>query len=65
VITVAECATADQALVLQSLLADSGVTAHLPDARMVEYPPAVGSLRVQVDEEDEEVARAILGGQVE
>jgi hypothetical protein len=58
--TVAECSTADEALVVQSLLADCGVAAFLPDERLVSYPPTLGSLRVQVADEDEEAARAIL-----
>jgi len=58
--TVAECSTAEEALVLKSLLADCGVAAFLPDERLVSYPPAVGSLRVQVADEDEESARSIL-----
>jgi Putative prokaryotic signal transducing protein len=64
-ITIAECASDEQALLLKSLLADSGVTAHLPDARSVSYPPMVGSLRVQVAEEDEDTARKILDSQVQ
>jgi hypothetical protein len=58
--TVAECSSADEALVLQSLLADCGVQAFLPDALAVSYPPTMGSLRVQVADEDGEAAAAIL-----
>ena len=57
---VAECSSADEALVLQSLLADCGVQAFLPDALAVSYPPTMGSLRVQVADEDGEAAAAIL-----
>jgi hypothetical protein len=58
--TVAECSTADEALIVQSLLAACGVAAYLPDERMVSYPPAVGCLHVQVADEDAESARSIL-----
>jgi hypothetical protein len=58
--TVAECMSNDEALVLQSLLADCGVAAHLPDALAVSYPPIIGSVRVQVADEDAESARSIL-----
>jgi hypothetical protein len=58
--TVAECSSPDEALVLQSLLADCGVEAFLPDALAVSYPPSVGSVRVQVADEDAEEALSIL-----
>jgi Putative prokaryotic signal transducing protein len=58
--TVAECATADEALVLQSLLEACGVKAFLPDALTVSYPPIVGSIHVQVADEDAETARSVL-----
>jgi hypothetical protein len=59
-VTVAECSSADEALVLQSLLADFGVEAFLPDALAVSYPPTLGSLRVQVADEDAQAAAEIL-----
>jgi hypothetical protein len=58
--TVAECSSADEALVLQSLLADCGVQAYLPDALAMSYPPIVGGFRVQVADEDAKSARSIL-----
>jgi len=58
--TVAECASAEQAEVLRSLLADCGVSAYLPDALTVSYPPIVGGIRVQVADEDAVAARKIL-----
>jgi hypothetical protein len=58
--TVAECADADQAEVLRALLADCGVAAYMPDQLTVSYPPIVGSVRVQVADEDAESARKIL-----
>jgi hypothetical protein len=61
--TVAECASIEQAEVLRSLLADCGVAAYLPDERSVSYPPRLGSLRVQVADDDAESARRILAAQ--
>jgi hypothetical protein len=58
--TVAECANIEQAEVLRSLLADCGVAAFLPDELTVSYPPILGSIRVQVADEDAESARRIL-----
>jgi hypothetical protein len=63
--TVAECATAEQAEVLRSLLADCGVVAYLPDGLLVTYRGIVGSLRVQVADEDAESARRILAAKAE
>jgi hypothetical protein len=60
--TVAECANAEEAGVLRSLLADCGVEAFLPDELTVSYPPIVGGVRVQVADEDAESARKILAG---
>jgi thiamine monophosphate synthase len=58
--TVAECATIEQAEVLRSLLADSGVAAFLPDELTVQYRGNLGGIRVQVPDEDAETARKIL-----
>ena len=58
--TVAECASAEEAEVLRSLLEDSGVTVYLPDELAVTYRGIVGSIRVQVADEDAESARRIL-----
>jgi hypothetical protein len=60
--TVAECASAEQAEVLRSLLADCGVAAYLPDALAVSYPPIVGGIRVQVADKDAVAARNIVAG---
>jgi hypothetical protein len=59
-ITVAECSSADEALVLQSLLAGCGLAAHLPDDLKVTYRGTGPSFRVQVADEDAETARAVL-----
>ncbi len=58
--TVAECASAEEAEVLRSLLEDSGVTVYLPDELAVTYRGIVSSIRVQVADEDAESARRIL-----
>lgn len=58
--TVAECANAEQAEVLRSLLADCGIAAFLPDELTVSYPPILGGIRVQVADADAEAARKIL-----
>ncbi len=58
--TVAECANVDEAGVVRSLLADCGVQAFIPDELTVSYPPIIGSIRVQVADEDAESARKIL-----
>ncbi|MGA2015324.1 MAG: DUF2007 domain-containing protein [Opitutaceae bacterium] len=58
--TVAECASAEEAEVLRSLLEDCGVTVYLPDELAVTYRGIVSSIRVQVADEDAESARRIL-----
>jgi hypothetical protein len=58
--TVAECASAEQAEVLRSLLANCGIPAFLPDELTVSYPPILGSVRVQVADDDAEAARNVL-----
>jgi len=58
--TVAECASVEEAEVLRSLLEDCGVTAYLPDELAVTYRGVVGSIRLQVAEEDADSARRIL-----
>ena len=58
--TVAECANAEEAEVLRSLLADCGVSSYLPDELTVSYPPIIGGVRVQVADEDADSAKNIL-----
>ncbi len=58
--TVAECSSMDEALVLQSLLADSGIGSFVPEALSVSFPPRPGGVHVQVDEDDLEEAIKIL-----
>jgi hypothetical protein len=58
--TVAECSSADEALVLQSLLAGCGVASYLPDDLKVTYRGMGPGVRLQVDDEDAETARAVL-----
>jgi hypothetical protein len=59
-ITVAECASPEEAEVLQSLLADNGVASYLPDELSVQFMGTLGGHRVQVAEANEESARRIL-----
>ena len=61
--TVAECANAEQAEVLRSLLADCGIAAFLPDTLTVSYPPILSGIRVQVADGDAEAARKVLASQ--
>jgi len=63
--TIAACASVEEAEVLRSLLADCGVTAYLPDELAVTYRGVVGSIRVQVADEDAESARRIIAARKE
>jgi hypothetical protein len=58
--TVAECSSVDEALMLLSLLEDSGVKAFVPDELTVQFRGQVGSVRLQVEDEDAETARGII-----
>jgi hypothetical protein len=58
--TVAECSTADEALLLRSLLESLGVNAYLPDELTVTYRGNASGVRLQVADEDAETARSIL-----
>jgi hypothetical protein len=58
--TVAECSTADEALLLRSLLESLGVSAYLPDELTVTYRGNASGVRLQVADEDAETARSIL-----
>jgi len=61
--TVAECSSTDEAMVIRSLLADSGVNAFVPDELTVTYRGMTQpSIRVQVADEDAETARSIIAG---
>ena len=60
--TVAECSSADEALVLRSLLEDCGLHPYLPDELTVTFRGQAGGLRVQVSEEDAEAAVRIIEG---
>ena len=61
-ITVSCCATADEAHVVQALLADCGIVAYLPEDMAVTYFGSAGGFQVQVAEEQAETARTILAG---
>ena len=58
--TVAECSSVDEALMLRSLLEDSGVRAFVPDELTVTFRGQLGSVRLQVEDEDTETARGII-----
>jgi hypothetical protein len=60
VTTVAECSSVDEALMLRSLLEDSGVKAYVPDELTVTFRGQLGSVRLQVEDEDSETARGII-----
>jgi hypothetical protein len=61
--TVAECSSAEEAMVLRSVLADCGVPAFLPDELTVTYRGMTSpGFRLQVADEDAETARTILAG---
>jgi Putative prokaryotic signal transducing protein len=60
VTTVAECSSVDEALMLRSLLEDSGVKAYVPDELTVTFRGQLGSVRLQVEDEDTETARGII-----
>jgi hypothetical protein len=58
--TVASCASADEALLLRSLLEASGIRAYVPDELTVMYRGQAAGVRLQVDDEDLETARGII-----
>ncbi len=58
--TVAECSSVDEALMLRSLLEDSGVKAYVPDELTVTFRGQLGSVRLQVEDGDTETARKII-----
>lgn len=63
--TIAQCFSIDEALVLRSVLAGSGISAFLPDELTAGvYPSALFSnasgFRVQVEDEDAASARRVL-----
>ncbi|MBP6507947.1 MAG: DUF2007 domain-containing protein [Opitutaceae bacterium] len=63
-ITIAECSTVDEALMIKSMLAGSGITAFVPDELTAQTAPpyvfAGSGVRVQVTEADAESALAFL-----
>jgi Putative prokaryotic signal transducing protein len=58
--TVADCSSVDEALMLRSLLEDSGVKAYVPDELTVTFRGQAGGVRLQVEEGDVEMAKTIL-----
>jgi putative signal transducing protein len=66
-VTVAECASVDEALFLKSMLEGNGITSYVPDEMMAQNAPhflfAGTGVRVQVAEEDAENALAIIASE--
>ncbi|HRI83685.1 MAG: putative prokaryotic signal transducing protein [Verrucomicrobiota bacterium] len=64
-VTVAQCPSVDEALMLKSLLEGSGITAFVPDELTAQTAPpylfaSSSGVRVQVAEEDAETALALI-----
>jgi hypothetical protein len=59
-ITVAQCSSVDEALLLRSVLEGSGIRSSVPDELTVTYRGQAGGIRLQVAEEDAEEAVRIL-----
>ncbi len=64
-VTIAHCPSVDEALMLKSMLAGSGITAFVPDELTAQTAPpylfaSSTGVRVQVAEEDAETALALI-----
>jgi len=62
---IARCLTIEQAMMIKSLLEGCGLKAFVPDELTAQTNPvmfmgSMNSIRVQVEDEDAETARAIL-----
>ncbi len=60
--TVAECSSVDEALLLRSMLEDCGVKAYVPDELTVTFRGQAGGVRLQVEDEDAEMALKLIAG---
>jgi hypothetical protein len=58
--TVADCSSLDEAMLLRSLLEDSGIRATVPEELTVTYLGQTGGFRLQVNDEDAETAAGII-----
>jgi hypothetical protein len=58
--TLRTCSELEEAELIKSVLAGSGVTAFLPDESSVLWSNALGGIRVQVADEDVERANDVL-----
>jgi hypothetical protein len=58
--TVADCSSLDEAMLLRSLLEDSGIHATVPEELTVTYLGQTGGFRLQVNDEDAETAAGII-----
>ena len=63
-ITVAQCSSIDEALMLKSVLEGNGITAYVPDELTAQTAPpymfAGSGVRVQVEDEVAETALALI-----
>jgi len=63
-ITIAQCSSIDEALMLKSVLEGNGITAYVPDELTAQTAPpymfAGSGVRVQVEDEIAETALALL-----
>jgi succinyl-CoA synthetase beta subunit len=60
--TVAECSSVDEALLLRSMLEDCGIKAYVPDELTVTFRGQAGGVRLQVEDEDAEMALKAIAG---
>lgn len=59
-ITLRTCSGLEEAEVIKSVLAGSGVESFVPDENTVLWSNAIGGIRVQVDEADVDRANEVL-----
>jgi hypothetical protein len=59
-VTLRTCSGLEEAEVIKSVLAGSGVESFVPDENSVLWSNAIGGIRVQVEEADAERAREVL-----
>ena len=58
--TVATCSSVDEAMMLRSLLQDSGIEAFVPEELTVTFKGQAGGASLQVEDEDASAALGIL-----
>ncbi len=66
--TITKCGDLQQALLVKSILAGSGIEAFVPDELTAQNAPpymwATGGIRVQVEDDQVEAARKVLNSQI-